>query len=149
MPVTTVKISWNVWKISWKSILSYSFVHGKLSWNQRHFLQNFQVSGSFLKTGNSDLCTTRKYILSYTTNQQLACFVLLSQNYQHFFFEKLYMHLKDGCAHFTMCILHYQLIDLDLWNVFCEVSCWGNFLFTLQRQNKIMQPWGWCYDVNT
>ena len=44
---------------------------------------------------------------------------------------------KGGCAHFTMCILHFQLIDLDLWNVFCEVSPWGNFLFTLQRQNKL------------
>ena len=33
---------------------------------------------------------------------------------------------KGGCAHFTMCILYFQLIDLDLWNVFCEVSPWGN-----------------------
>ena len=39
-----------------------------------------------------------------------------------------------------MCILHFQLIDLDLWNVFCEVSPWGNFLFTLQRQNKVCNP---------
>ena len=28
------------------------------------------------------------------------------------------------------------LIDLDLWNAFCEVSSWGSFLFTLQRQKK-------------
>ena len=48
--------------------------------------------------------------------------------------------IKGGCAHFTMCILHFQLIDLDLWNVFCEVSPWGNFLFTLQRQNKVCNP---------
>ena len=47
------------------------------------------------------------------------------------------LHFKGGCAYFTMCILHFQLIDLDLWNVFCEVSPWGNFLFTLQRQNKL------------
>ena len=54
--------------------------------------------------------------------------------------------LKGGCAHFTMCILHFQLIDLDLWNVFCEVSLWGNFLFTLQRQNKVCNPGErlWC-----
>ena len=39
-----------------------------------------------------------------------------------------------------MCILHFQLIDLDLWNIFCEVSPWGNFLFTLQRQNKVSNP---------
>ena len=39
-----------------------------------------------------------------------------------------------------MCIFHFQLIDLDLWNVFCEVSPWGNFLFTLQRQNKVCNP---------
>ena len=43
---------------------------------------------------------------------------------------------KGGCAHFTMCILHFQLIELDLWNAFCEVSPWGNFLFTLQMQLK-------------
>ena len=48
--------------------------------------------------------------------------------------------IKGGCAHFTLCILHFQLIDLDLWNVFCEVSPWGNFLFTLQRQNKVCNP---------
>ena len=48
--------------------------------------------------------------------------------------------LKGGCAHFTMCILHFQLIDLDLWNVFCEVSPWGSFLFTLQKQNKVCNP---------
>ena len=49
-------------------------------------------------------------------------------------------NIKGGCAHFTMCILHFQLIDLDLWNAFCEVSPWGNFLFTLQRQNKVCNP---------
>ena len=50
------------------------------------------------------------------------------------------VYLKGGCAHFSMCILHFQLIELDLWNVFCEVSPWGNFLFTLQRQNKVCNP---------
>ena len=25
---------------------------------------------------------------------------------------------------------------LNLWNLFCEVSPWGSFLFTLQRQTK-------------
>ena len=55
-------------------------------------------------------------------------------------------NLKGGCEHFTMCIFHFQLIDLDLWNVFCEVSPWGNFLFSLQRQNKVCNPGErlWC-----
>ena len=39
-----------------------------------------------------------------------------------------------------MCIFHFQLIDLDLWNAFCEVSPWGSFLFTLQRQKKVCNP---------
>ena len=34
----------------------------------------------------------------------------------------IHVHFKGGYAHFTMCILHFQLIDLDLWNVFCEVT---------------------------
>ena len=54
--------------------------------------------------------------------------------FQQGFFDTL--KLKGGCAHFTMCILHFQLIDLDLWNVFCEVSPWGNFLFTLRGKTK-------------
>ena len=29
------------------------------------------------------------------------------------------------------------MIDLDLWNAFCEVSPWGSFLFTLQKQKKL------------
>ena len=32
------------------------------------------------------------------------------------------------------------MIDLDLWNAFCEVSPWGSFLFTLQRQKKVCTP---------
>ena len=44
-----------------------------------------------------------------------------------------------------MYIFHFYLIDLDLWNAFCEVSpCevspWGSFLFTLQRQKKVCTP---------
>ena len=38
-----------------------------------------------------------------------------------------------------MHIFHLKLIDLDLWNAFCEVSPWGSFLFTLQRQ-KVCTP---------
>ena len=29
---------------------------------------------------------------------------------------------KGGYAHFNMHIFHFWLIDLDLWNAFCEVS---------------------------
>ena len=32
------------------------------------------------------------------------------------------------------------MIDLDLWNAFCEVSPRGSFLFTLQRQKKVCTP---------
>ena len=39
-----------------------------------------------------------------------------------------------------MHIFHFSLIDLDLWNAFCEVSPWGSFLFTLQRQKKVCTP---------
>ena len=28
--------------------------------------------------------------------------------------SELHQNFKGGCAHFTMCILHFQLIDLDL-----------------------------------
>ena len=39
-----------------------------------------------------------------------------------------------------MPIFHFYLVDLDLWNAFCEVSPWGSFLFTLQRQKKECTP---------
>ena len=39
-----------------------------------------------------------------------------------------------------MHIFHFKLIDLDLWNAFCEVSPCGSFLFTLQRQKKVCTP---------
>ena len=35
-----------------------------------------------------------------------------------------------------MCIFHFQLIDLDLWNTFCDVSPRGNFFFVLQGNTK-------------
>ena len=47
-------------------------------------------------------------------------------------------NLKGRYAH--MYIFHFWLIDLDLWNAFCEASSWGSFLFTLQRQNKVCTP---------
>ena len=34
----------------------------------------------------------------------------------------------------------FWLIDLDLWNAFCEVSPWGTFLLTVQRQKKVCTP---------
>ena len=48
--------------------------------------------------------------------------------------------VKGGYAHSNMHIFHFQLIYLDLWNAFCEVSPWGSFLFTLQRQKKVCTP---------
>ena len=48
--------------------------------------------------------------------------------------------LKGGCAHSNMHIFHFQLIDLDFWKAFCEVSPWGSCLFTLQRQKKVCTP---------
>ena len=50
------------------------------------------------------------------------------------------LYLKGGYAHFNMHIFLFQLIDLDLWNTFCEVSPWGSLLFTLQRQKKVCTP---------
>ena len=47
---------------------------------------------------------------------------------------------KGGYAHSNMHILYFWLIDLDLWNALCEVSPWGSFLFTLQRQKKVCTP---------
>ena len=35
-----------------------------------------------------------------------------------------------------MCILHFQLIDLDLWNVFCEVPPWGNLILLSRGKRK-------------
>ena len=32
------------------------------------------------------------------------------------------------------------MIDLDLWNAFCEITPWGSFLFSLQRQKKVCTP---------
>ena len=40
----------------------------------------------------------------------------------------------------TCIFFHFYLIGLDLWNAFCEVSPWGRFLFTLQRQKKVCTP---------
>ena len=48
--------------------------------------------------------------------------------------------LKGGYAHFNMHIFHFYLINLDLWNAFCEVSPWGIFLFIFQRQKKVCTP---------
>ena len=48
-----------------------------------------------------------------------------------------------------MYIFHFLMINLDLWNAFCEVSPWGSFLFALQMQKKSMHPWGWGYHENT
>ena len=47
---------------------------------------------------------------------------------------------KGGYAHSNMHIFHFELIDLDLWNAFCDVSPLGNFLLTLQRQKKVCTP---------
>ena len=49
MSVSMVKISWNALKISWKSILSYSFAQGKFFRNQEISCK----SGHLLKTGIS------------------------------------------------------------------------------------------------
>ena len=57
--------------------------------------------------------------------------------------RKLNIHCsgpKGGYAHFNMHIFHFKLIDLNLWNAFCEVPSWGSFLFTLQRQKKVCTP---------
>ena len=48
--------------------------------------------------------------------------------------------LKGGYAHFNMHIFYFWLIDLDLWNAFCEVSHRGSFLLTLHRQKKVCTP---------
>ena len=36
--------------------------------------------------------------------------------------DNAFTSIKDGYAHFSMYIFRFQLIDLDLWNAFCEVS---------------------------
>ena len=43
-------------------------------------------------------------------------------------------------TNFHIYIFYIQLIDLDLWNAFCEASPWGSFLFTLQREKKVYTP---------
>ena len=77
-------------------------------------------------------------ILNKQTNKQKKKKTRLFPRFQ--LIPILCLQVKGGCADFTMCIFPFQLIDLDLWNVFCEVSPWGNFLFTLQRQNKVCNP---------
>ena len=53
-------------------------------------------------------------------------------------FLKVPVH-NSPCA--FSCIFHFQLIDLDLWNAFCEVLPWGSFLFTtLHRKQKVCNP---------
>ena len=47
---------------------------------------------------------------------------------------------KGGYAHSNMHMFYFLLIDLDLWNAFCEVSPWGSFLFSFQRQKKVCTP---------
>ena len=39
-----------------------------------------------------------------------------------------------------MHIFHFELIDFDLWNAFCEVSPCGSFLFSRKRQKKVCTP---------
>ena len=48
--------------------------------------------------------------------------------------------LKVDMPILTCIFFTFNLIDLDLWNAFCEVSPWGSFLFTLQRQKKVCTP---------
>ena len=56
------------------------------------------------------------------------------------FFPLINLKVKGGYAHSNMHIFHFWLIDLDLWNAFCEVLPWSSFLFTLQRQKKVCTP---------
>ena len=60
--------------------------------------------------------------------------------------QVIFVKIKDGCAYFTMCIFHFPLIDLDLWNAFCEVSPRGSFFKYSPKANESMQLWGWGYD---
>ena len=47
--------------------------------------------------------------------------------------------LKGGYAHFNMHIFTFNWLTLTS-DAFCQVSPWGSFLFTLQRQNKVCTP---------
>ena len=49
----------------------------------------------------------------------------------------LQYEIKGGYAHFNIHIFHFSLIDLDLWNAFCEVSPWGSFLFALSKRKYV------------
>ena len=48
--------------------------------------------------------------------------------------------VKGGNAHSNMHIFHFQLINVDLRNAFCEVSPCDSFLFTLKGQKKVCTP---------
>ena len=61
-------------------------------------------------------------------NEQSICMILGSHKQ---------ISLKDGSAHSNMNINHFQFIDLNFWNAFCEDLPWGSFLFTLLRQKKV------------
>ena len=58
----------------------------------------------------------------------------------YYYLGDIFLLLKGGYAHSYMHIFDFELIDLDLWNACCEVSSWGSFLFTLQRQKKVCTP---------
>ena len=76
----------------------------------------------------------KNYIKLHTKTSQIKCELHLHAYYMHVVF------IKGGYAHSNMHMFHFYLIDLDLWNAFCEVSPWGSFLFTLQRQKKVCTP---------
>ena len=55
-------------------------------------------------------------------------------------FHFISVHFKGGCAYFNMYLFTFNWLTLTSEMHFFEVSPWGSFLFTLQRQKKVCTP---------
>ena len=98
-------------------------------------------------------CWGRKFH-AFSFNSHRNCKIFMT--YFNFIFDTIcvpYIFRKSifgwNCYHDTplcdtplledtpLCDTPDELIDLDLWNAFCEVSPWGSFLLPPQRQKKV------------
>ena len=80
------------------------------------------------------------YALTIDSASLSTCQMVVPFGNYHHFKTNFLLLLKGGYARFNVYIFHFKLTDLDLWNAFCEVSPWGSFLFTPQKQKKVCIP---------
>ena len=126
-------------------VLTLTCLRGSITWTQ-HFIPLTFLCPLFLPLPKYQLCNFwwKKSKLAFLGTINVWR-LFLTKYFWRFCSSRtalirLEFDFKGGYAHSNMHIFHFWLIDLGLWNAFCEVSPWGSFLFTHQRQNKVCTP---------